>query len=80
MIVYNYHLVNYNHQVMLEGGLPMSDKQTAAMLDKKLDEVPAQARSGSGGVHGAENADRRSLAFAGIIRYTFSESEGSICR
>ena len=32
MIVYNYHLVNYNHQVMLEGGLPMSDKQLAAML------------------------------------------------
>ena len=46
----------------------------------RLDEIPAQARSGSGDVHGAENADRRSLAFAGIIRYTFSESEGFLCR
>ena len=40
----------------------------------------AFALRGAGHVHGTENADRRSLAFAGIIRYTFSESEGSICR
>ena len=37
-------------------------------------------KRGAGHVHGTENADRRSLAFAWIIRYTFSESEGSICR
>ena len=81
MIVYNYHLVNYNHQVMLEGGLPMSDKQTAAMLDKKLEKTRIRL-SRTGGTKGAvrhdaghldraENADRRSLAFARIIRYTF---------
>ena len=58
----------------------MSDKQTAAMLDKKLDENTAQARRGFGRLDAAENADRRSLALAGIIRYTFSESEGSIFR
>ena len=57
----------------------MSDKQTAAMLDKRLDEIPSQARRSAGHLDGAENADRRSLAFAGIIRYTSSESEGSIC-
>ena len=57
----------------------MSDKQTAAMLGKKLDENTAQARRSAGSIDGTENADRRSLAFAGIIRYTFSESEGSIC-
>ena len=46
----------------------MSDRQTAAMLDKRLDEIPSQARRSAGQLDGAENADRRSLYFAGIIR------------
>ena len=45
----------------------MSDKQAAAMLDKKLDKISAQARSCTGHVYGTENAARRSLAFAGIV-------------
>lgn len=57
----------------------MSDKQIAAMLDKKLDKIPAQARRGFGHLDGAENADRRSIVFARIIRYTSPESEGFLC-
>ena len=43
----------------------MSDKQTAAMLGKKLAENTAQVRRGACHVHGAEKADLRSVAFAG---------------
>ncbi len=57
----------------------MSDKQAVAILDKKLGKIPAQDRCSTGNIDGVEHAARRSLAFAGIIRYTFSESEGSIC-
>ena len=45
----------------------------------RLDKIPAQARRGFGHLDGAENADRRSLAFARIIRYTSYESEGFLC-
>ncbi len=52
----------------------MSDKQAAAMLDKKLGKIPAQDRCGTGNIDGVEHADRRALAFARIIDYTSSEN------
>ena len=58
----------------------MSDKQAAAMLDTKLGKIPAQDRCGTGNIDGVEHADRRALAFARIIDYTSSESEGLPCR
>ena len=58
----------------------MSDKQAAAMLDKKLGKIPVQDRCGTGNIDGTENAARRALALARIIDYTSSESEGLPCR
>ena len=46
---------------------------------ERLDKISTQARRCAGHVHGTENAGRRSLAFARIIRYTSPESEGFIC-
>lgn len=53
----------------------LSRRSAAARLDK----ISAQARRCTCHVHGTENADRRSLAFARIIRYTSPESEGFLC-
>ena len=33
MLFYNYQMVNINHRVIIKGGISMSDKQTAAMLE-----------------------------------------------